>query len=1734
MDALLMGHINDDEAQWLQTLIVPPVLGETVIPPRLDSLIKIGGTPTNVELAGALQISYPSSDTTVYLSTLLYGLERFNDREQLLDILLKRFGTQTSAEPTFEDQLIDEPLFEYRMLKIIDHQAGKIDELAGHLELQPSLQAVLKYALQEQIKSAMPETSIDPSTHILQILQSTMPSSTKDVTGVQALVDAALDDYIGRALPQGAERRFLDSFGKVLDQSEAQQYQNVLSDAIKGLQASFETRLGNFWWSPVGQGQTRREYVADAFSECLRQELFARRQEGFLSSNELRRIGAVFDSSLERWGDGGQIHLKKLMLSIDNKKSLTLAGVFVIESMVPSLPELLIYSAEKRLRRFSDRTELRDHFSTHQGRAELLSYLSLGEHASLRAARTTQLEFEDIDGSVFLDCIDSVIALQKNNLLFALKNPRGERNQAAVMIDDALDIRHLIDHRLSRLGGGGRWREVPGTFDETWPQAPSIQPQTAPAAKAEAARLSPSWLELMQTLDDDARLIRQAHPGIESCARDVLNRQLAILCEGRLDAKDIHIQLIEALPVEALRNTAEAPPVVVSPTTAPVDLITLLLDRVSGHRVVDVPVDSQIILAPATAAQTGPVTLLTPALVNHLLKYAHAQFSAALARQTRRFHTHALRQVNTQLHPGVLSCEITAGLLRLELDLEARLDEPDQQAQVMVEQVLNYPECNLRRVFGDAIVKVCALTCTYDEKRPSVQMTNVFMLHQPSLTLPDVVLWSPFLGIRRFDSLLDLKGLLSAKLTNTHHREQWLDLFSEPEKGMIRKHLEQPDSNPLSIDTIQLDEHFIEQLQQVEQDRQCKAVEHVFQFATRCHIETKLLSNLITAAQTNDLMDAALDAMSGAFQRALFEAQLPGWMKAASIDDLQRYADVLKRYYRAGNPKNNFLFGIPYLKTYAREKILSQLGTDFPGQSFDPDTLRITLTRYVGTPVGTGQTPSFLPAATDVSTETLTEYALNHFSTIQGASLAVSSTEESPASLLLTPTYLRGLIHTLDVGAHYQQLLAQKLDSSHSDYSLRRRLFFKQWPALMIETAIQKKLEGQLSASAYDYIEGLMEMPDGLARQSVHEEDIILCPLRLIAQAGATADRVPGFYVVGPKDSSQGPVILYSIFNQNFCFKEYADNASLLWDIRNSSSLQAQLMQRVTPEVQTRYGHHSFLLPPVWSTEFYTDFPMFPLGPVTLDSDPVESNVLEYLFSDAVSVLKEIAKKQTVTTAQADWESFTYLMTLQAEQVLIFLPGDLGLLVANWQALSLLQSSATSAVSRHWGEAVSEFTAALAVFISAKKSASEALEVDDLVTEGLSDLDSPPEFSWRNAQLPTDVKVRLQAFEAFDIALSGLMKDELYNLYQAPLTLKKYAVVAGKVYQVQMQDEGGWHIVSGDNVGPNLKLNDHQQWELNVRWGLRGGGGLLTRPKSPDAFTTIEIDAAVDQKFGVLASGMPAIRLAYRMDARRIGRAHLQTKRYLETCLENLNVRTPAAPLNAQVNQIISEFFGVQAPSAGLVDAIKRSTTGLFNAVMDSSLAPYSSPRFVMGLNRAGYETTVAFTLKADPLRRIYLSERFFDISQYHLKSPAVGSAGFNPSTHYRAAVLLHELSHLSNDTHDIAYLESTAPFLDLLASNTPDQLRIKSDLEELHHRYLSHQTPAIPLFKHFKNGRWQDINDEGEGKQFVLNVTGQNKLVDARLVFLADAEKRSEIMLGNADSLGLFITLLGRKRFAP
>lgn len=1735
-DAVLAEHIDEDEARWLRTLLSPSALAQAVDPPRVERVIMTSGVPAGVELAAAVLISHEaSSNPRVYLSTLLYGLEPFKDREQLLATLQARFGSRTGVVPEFDEQLIEGPLFEQRMLTIIDQQAEKIDDVATHLQQLPSLQTVLRYALGQRIETAMSGIPIDPSTHLLQIVQATTQPSEAVVAGVQTLADATLDEYIGRAVPQGHERRFLNSRGQTLDQQETQQYQRVLSDTARALQTPFETRLGHFWWSPIGHGQTRREYAADALSDRFRQELFARRQDATLEPHEFRRLSALLDPSVAQWGDGGPVRVKKLTLAADDQDPLKLVGVFLIESVVPHLPEVLFYSVEKGLRRFRNRLALEDYFSTAAGRIERLHYLSLNDHALLRGARTVQLNVEDIDRPLFQDRIDSIIALQQRNLAFAIAQPHTDRERAAVMIDDALDIRRLIDRRLLRLGGG-RWREGEGIFDDTWLQTPSVQPPPVPPTVAEAFSPLLSWLEQVQTLDDNAQRIWKAHPGIESCARDVLNKQLAILGEGQLDARDIQVQLIEALPVEALRAEAQSLPVVANPVSAPIGLIALLLNRVSGHRLADVPAASRILITSSASSQPESTTLLTPLLINHLLARAHGQFSATYTRQTTEFHSRALRQADTQIHPGPVSCGIREALLRLELDLKRRLANLDEQTLGMLEQVLNRPVRTLREALGYAIVDVYAVSLIYGagDDRSSAPMSNVFLLHQTFRDAHSVVLWSPLNGLRVFDSLEVAKRSLMVRLILVKSRDRWLDLFAEPDKVRIRQHLEHHvNGHQLSIDVHRLDGHFIEQLQHAEQNRQYQGIENASQFAEKCHFKAEVFSNVMTAAETDDRAGQVLDSLSIAIQNALFEALMPTWMKTASIEDLSTYVDILTRYCMTNDPDHDFLAGIPNLKEYAREQLLTQLSIDFPDQPLDPDTLGITLTRYEGTPVGTGFVPSSLAAATITNSETLTEYALDHFSSIQGASLSVTSTEGGPASTLLTPTYVRAMVHKLDLGAGFQTLLAQKLDKNNPDFATRRDIFFQQWPALLLGAAFQQKLEGQLSATAYDYIKNVLDMPDGLARQSVHDEDIILRPVQLIPKAGAAPDTVPGCYLIGPKDPVQGPVILYAVFHQDFTFKEYADEAQLLQDIRTSNSLQALFMQRVTPDAQARYGHHSFLLPPVWRTEFYSDFPMFSLGPVTLSVEPISGNVLKYLFEDTLEVLKDMAKKQTVTTAQADWESFTYLMTLQGEQILMFMPGRIGLLVAGWQSLQLLQASVVAASSQRWGKALSEFTAALSVFVSARQSALEELAIDEPELDTLAEAVPLPEFSWRNAQLPAELKARLQVFEVPDIALRDLAKDELFNVYQDPTTQKKYAAVAGKVYQVQ-QFQGQWNIVSADKKGPNLRLNEHQQWEINLQWGLRGGGGAFSRSRTSVGFTVSDVDAEVNQEFSVQATGMRTIRMAYRQNARRISRAHRQATRYLNTCLDNLNAQQPRMPLDTEVNRIIGEFFGVQTPSAGLVGEIKHAVTVLFNAVMDPSLSPYSSPRFVVGLNKLGYQDTVAFTLKIDPLKRVFLSEGFFQVHNYQLKPPALGSAGFSLSTHFRAAALLHELSHLANDTYDIAYLDASAPFLDLLADDSPGLKSIKADLEEVQQRYLSHRTSPNQLFKRFDKGRWRDLSDhDDEGKQFILTVTGQPGLAEARADFLADVDKRSKIMLGNADSLTLLVLLLGRRRFA-
>lgn len=150
------------------------------------------------------------------------------------------------------------------------------------------------------------------------------------------------------------------------------------------------------------------------------------------------------------------------------------------------------------------------------------------------------------------------------------------------------------------------------------------------------------------------------------------------------------------------------------------------------------------------------------------------------------------------------------------------------------------------------------------------------------------------------------------------------------------------------------------------------------------------------------------------------------------------------------------------------------------------------------------------------------------------------------------------------------------------------------------------------------------------------------------------------------------------------------------------------------------------------------------------------------------------------------------------------------------------------------------------------------------------------------------------------------------------------------------------------------------------------------------------------------------------------------------------------------------------------------------------------------------------------------------------MKPPPSGQNGFDAGAHFRACVLLHELSHIAHGSFDIAYIDAALPYLDLVETTGRYYSSVKRDIEKYQTRVLSHLTPREELFTDaFTGGPPRDLDASDNGAlPAILKITGCKTLDQARDVFLNDARKRAQIILANADSVSLLTTLLGRRPF--
>ncbi|MCF5470016.1 dermonecrotic toxin domain-containing protein [Pseudomonas syringae] len=1713
-DAIGQSRISRDDGAWLQLLAAESTEPANDAVPRVDRLLINDQLPVNAELAAALFISDATNPSArVFLSTLTFGIEQFESRSALFNALQQRFDDITALS-IVESERIEGSLFEACTQTVMRQQAGHLQRLAVRLEALPDLREATGKAFQD----VLVERGIDVVAQTVQLVH-TAPGATpatSTVVGTQYLADAAMQAFSYEALPQGQTRRYLDAKGAALPEAQAIVFDQALADSAASVGTAYAQLLSDYWTSQGQGGRTRRDLTADALAECFRQHLLSGRAHRNMTEAEYRCLLTLLPSP--PGAPAAPVpRVRRLSVVVAGQDPVKLVGVFLIDFPGEASPAVFLYSSLPGFLRFSDQAQAIEHVLRGPSRAGLLFYSSLNDHSVISLEGQLELHHDTLTEDFFSEFIDAMIALQERDLRYVLDLPALHSEKNPARIDDALDIRKLLDGRLLNIHGSGRWRQDRLSFDSVWGAA-------AQSSVSERPNLisypSYNWMGKLKKLDALLGSVDAMHPGADGCMHRALNLYLALAGGPPLDARKLWVQA----------DVAEA---------APVPVLALALDRVCGYA--SAPLADSIVLAGQITPVAGqPVQRLPLALLEQILICVQADFAQRFEGQISEFYSRTVRQRDTSLHPGVIAALVREYSLRLELLVERRTATLPVAFLDNVQQVLDRPLPALRESLGEARVDAFAVTVEYDPQAPVVKVPNAFVV---TGRLPDSkpILWILDQGLVGFETRQLLEEYVAGRLTSMELGSQVSGVIAEPDRRMLLSQRSRRGTLELKVVLQPIEGHLIEALQRDEVERQQRTVADLYRQSIAWQVPSELFVNLLSAAERDDRNRQALNSLGVAIQFIIYRALVPSWVSEASKRDQVMLVEVLRRFYVTCVGEKDFLFDIPSFYDYSLEQLKRRFDNDFAEPRPDPENVRVSLTHYVPAPVAPGELPQSIPAATQAVSENLVEFAINRFLSRQDGVILLSSTDDTPLNAALTPAYLRELVRSLDIAASYRTMLNSVLAETTPEYLERRKLFVEQVPSLDILRAFAFKLKNELSEQAYRIIENVLTMPDAVARLPVDGCQMILSPLKLLpAKEGWEPTVVLNTYLMGPKDNQPGPWVLYAPLNNDFVFKEYADQAALVLDIQTSAYFQAYILDRIDPDLRKIYDKGGFVEPHLpFSTESSFDLPFERPAPVTVQIDPYEGNCLLLMFKGALDILKLQVKQYSVTNAEHRRAATQYLFTLGAEQFMALMPGRLGALIGIIQGQTLLNLSLISATDQQWGQAISEFMAALSVMISSGQNPAEAASLTARETSALVDdaTSSDPlvqlidgadtfEFSWSNGSLTQQIRERLREFEVHDIALYTLQRDELLSVYRDPVTSRAYAAIGGKTYEVQ-SDEDGWFIVSGSNIGPSVSLDADQQWKLDIQGGLRGGGGALTRMEGS------LVDDLVDEIMVVSARGMPEIRHRHRDMAQAIEDACLQAQRYLENALDNLTRRLPDNKLDPRAEKILGDFFAQKVPDDRLRDVTKKAVTDLYQELIDPSMSPIDSSRYVIGVNRIGNESASAFIFEADPARRIFLTEQFFRLPTYRLKLSAQRSGEFKFAQHYRGAILIHELSHMVLKTDDMAYVDSQAPFIDLLEDAPAYRLRIRNETVYQQQKTLSFHTDRDKLFKQLDEDVWRDLRRrDGNGKQTVLRIAGKSTLEEARDVFYEDVHKRTDIMLKNADSVALLVTLLGRERF--
>ncbi|TWC59743.1 hypothetical protein FBY04_10224 [Pseudomonas sp. SJZ080] len=1034
--------------------------------------------------------------------------------------------------------------------------------------------------------------------------------------------------------------------------------------------------------------------------------------------------------------------------------------------------------------------------------------------------------------------------------------------------------------------------------------------------------------------------------------------------------------------------------------------------------------------------------------------------------------------------------------LRSELKLRAVTRTLGATEQAIIKTVLDSPVHLQRAALSGFLPDVFSLALKASDATDPLKLASCFVLTERGgldpLNSGKAILWTPALGFEAFNSLKPLQSELDRRLKDDNHRSILLENLGRSERLAGRTYTLAPLQRVFG--------YFFDHLQ--------KPFVHLDQPNVASALATPLSAGPLAWLLDLVALRSPLTGLRGAndIARSLTTQQkLPAWLARASIKDLMLHGELLQQYLDNVKDDQDYLTGLRSLQRTTHQALEDKLKAD--DFNIDPDNVQVQISAR---------------PTTAASTQTLTEFALSPIKEVDQSLFKLISLDTTVIPEGMDERYIKDLIRDLKPSEQQQKILSEALADTPANADRRKR-FYTQLPWQLMHYAHTEKLQERLSETGFDLVCQVMDMPDAIARAAVDGARAIIRPLEFLGVRKGQTVKVPGIYLIGSSAENTTRQVLVAPHSPRHGIKEYENETQLLTELKTHGGLlDWVLMNLENPDrimLETRMATRTNRV--ARATQETTDTPV---TKVTLASHPIKGHLFGQLLNDNVALLGRLLGCQSDDRKQSEWATIKHVLGEDLHEAYSFFMGKLAYPVTVWRSYRDIKQSAEDLQTHKWAAAIREFISGIAQLASLRGSL-ETQAQPSIAPAAPVPHTPVARGKWKDIDITAPERTRLKRHENINVDLSSLKHDSTTGLYTHPTTKQLYGPVEGKVYPVARHGTH-WRISDEKTRGPHLILNTSKQWELN-REASAPRFGLANR---------LQTRLSVWESMNVDARGMPQIRRVFPQRARQIDEALDLATTYAWNSFRNLQLlKTPGGTVTP-AHQLIMDFIHVPTVLPEHVEKLEKVVGDIFAALLDPTLRKQDSSRLAIGRVVEDEDNIFAFTVATDIKNKIYLAEKFFspkfDYYREHLSDGA-----FPVDTHSRAATLIHELSHISCQTADIAYLDSGRPFVDLIGTGSPRARELKEALAELQGTALSVKTPYTQLFmnRDTDTGVWEELGstsyeETDHIKERVLALTGADNLSGARTVFKNNSLIRLDVLLANADSVAWLISHLGRQ----